>query len=62
LGLKLASDGDIPGMVRVEAFRQLLASGLPVGADSLASSVVCSLAKLVEALDELERGWADSSR
>jgi len=41
-------------MVRVEAFRQLLASGLPVGADSLASSVVCLSASLVEALDELD--------
>ena len=54
MGLKLAGDGDIPGMVRVEAFRQLLASGSPVGADSLASSMVCSLGKLVETLDELD--------
>jgi alkylmercury lyase len=54
LGLKLAGDGDLPGMVRVEAFRQLLASGSPVEMDSLASSAACSLGELVAALDELD--------
>jgi alkylmercury lyase len=54
LGLKLASDGDLPGMVRVEAFRQLLASGSPVEVDSLASSAACSFAELVAVLDELD--------
>ena len=55
LGLRLANEGDLPGMVRVEAFRQLLASGFPVGVDSLASSIVCPPSKLVAALDELDR-------
>ena len=55
MGLKLASNGDLPGKVRVEAFRQLLVSGSPVGVDSLASSIVCPPGKLVAALDELDR-------
>jgi Alkylmercury lyase len=55
LGLKLASDGDLPGMVRVEAFRQLLSSGSPVSLDRLASSIVCPTDNLTTALDELDR-------
>ena len=55
LGLKLASEGDLSGAVRVEAFRQLLASGFPVEVDSLASSMACPLGIVVSALDELDR-------
>jgi alkylmercury lyase len=53
LGLNLAGDGDLPGMVRVEAFRQLLASGSPVAVESLAASIHCSTGTLDAALDEL---------
>src|SRR5438309_151383 len=55
LGLKLASEGDLSGTVRVEAFRQLLASGFPVEVDSLASSMACPLGIVVSTLDELDR-------
>ena len=55
LGLKLASEGDLSGAVRVEAFRQLLASGVPVEVDSLASSMACPLGTVVSALDDLDR-------
>ncbi len=55
MGLKLASDADLLGTVRVEAFRQLLASGAPVGVDRLASPIGCPPGTLVVALDELDR-------
>lgn len=55
MGLKLAGDGDLQGMVRVEAFRQLLASGSPVVVESLAASMTCPPGALIAALDELDK-------
>jgi Alkylmercury lyase len=55
LGLNLAGAGDLPGMVRVEAFRQLFATGSPVGMESLAASIPCSPGTLDVALDELDK-------
>ena len=55
LGLRLANEGDLLGMVRVEAFRQLFASGSPVNVNKLASAVGCPPARLLITLDELDR-------
>ena len=42
-------------MVRVEAFKQLLATASPVGVESLAASIPCSPGTLDAALDELDK-------
>ena len=55
MGLRLANEGDLPGMVRVETFRQLLASGSPVSVNMVASAIGCPPGRLVIALDELDR-------
>ena len=55
MGLKLAGNSDLSGIVRVEAFRQLLASGSPVVVESLAASIPCSPGTLDGALEEMDK-------